>query len=116
MQYGRRFSVGKVYGVHVVQFQPGANIEEYEQFYRDRVTTVRIPGMESHLVRADRGSDVGKYLELFEFESVEMRDQLFPVAGQPPPELLEQLRPILDEAARWLESGPDIYTDWVTVV
>jgi hypothetical protein len=108
--------MGKVYGIHVLKFKAGANTEEYERFYRDRVASMRIPGMQAHLLRADRGSDVGTYVELLEFDGTEARDRLFPVADQLPPELEEQLGPVMEQSARWLESIPGVYTDWVTIV
>ncbi len=111
--------MGKVYGLHVLQLKSGANIEEFEQSIKDRLANLRIPGMHVHLLRADRGSDVGRYGWLMEIDSVEARDRLFPVEGttdQVAPEVAEQFGPVMDEFSDWLEPGPDTCTDWVAIV
>ena len=40
-----------------------------------------LSGMTMRLLKGDRGDREGKYLVMFEFDSVERRNQLFPEAG-----------------------------------
>ena len=71
------------------------------------------------LLKGDRGDREGKYLVMFEVESVERRDELFPEAGpaarQMSGELMQWMSGAGPSLARWSEFATlfdTIYTDY----
>jgi hypothetical protein len=115
--------MAKVYGIHVLELNPGVTGEEYEQFMAGEGAALlqAFPGVKLYILKGDRGARAGQYAALWEFDSVEVRDQMFPRVDGPWAETVGQfLHPLarLSEKAATLTteaSGPATYTDYVVV-
>ena len=93
----------KVFALHEIELQPGLEPEEYERFFTEEIAPMlKLPGWKTRLLKGDRGARTGKYLVLFEIESLEARDRYFPKPGEPSEEFTQffEQRP---EAAAALE-------------
>ncbi len=78
--------MAKVFRVHEYEVEPksGVTVEDYENFLTQQVLrTQMVPGVKLYYFKGERGERTGKYLMVWEFESVERRDQLFPRMNQP---------------------------------
>jgi hypothetical protein len=114
--------MAKVYGIHPLELNPGVSGEAYEQFVTGEGAALlhMFPGTKISLVKGDRGARAGKYAVIWEFDSVEARDAVFP-PGQSQAEAAQQLP---ESVARLLEKGaamargggdPQFFTDYVVV-
>jgi len=66
----------RVYGMHEIELHPGVNEEEFENFFlKEMATSPMYPGWRVQLLKGDRGARKGKYLVLFDIESLESRDR-----------------------------------------
>jgi hypothetical protein len=112
--------MSKVFGVREIELQPEVDPEEYERFFAEEIASLpEIPGWKTHLLRGDRGARAGKFLILFEIESLEARDRFFPGPNQESEEWRRYLEQHPEVAAAWDKSGmseADIWTDYVTAV
>jgi len=112
--------MAKVYGVHSIALKAGASGPDFERFFREEVEPAPGPGgLNMRLLRGDRGDREGKYLLMFEFESVERRNQLFPEAGpaarQMSGEVMQWMGAAGPPLAKWNEYTTPfdiIYTDY----
>jgi hypothetical protein len=74
----------KVFGLHEIELRPEVDPAEYERLFAEEFATQpMLPGWTVQLLRGDRGPRTGKFLLLFEIESLEARDRYFPNEGQP---------------------------------
>jgi hypothetical protein len=98
--------------------------QEYERFFVEQIApTSQLPGWKTYLLKGDRGARTGKYLVLFEIESLEARDRFFPGPGQESEEFTRFFEQHPEAAAameKWdkyspLDSETDITTDYVAV-
>ncbi len=113
--------MGKVYSLHMIALKAGANGPDFERFFREEVQPGPGPsGLTMRLLNGDRGDRAGKYLLMFEVESVERRNQLFPEAGpaarQMSAEVMQWMGGAGPTMARWDEYTTPfdtIYTDYV---
>jgi hypothetical protein len=79
-----RMAMPKVFGLHEIELRPDVDPAEYERLFAEEIATQpTLPGWTVQLLRGDRGPRTGKFLLLFEIESVEARDRYFPNEGQP---------------------------------
>jgi hypothetical protein len=114
----------KVFAVHEMELEPGVEPEEYERFFAEEIAPMaELPGWKTRLLKGDRGARTGKYLVLFEIESLEARDRYFPR----PREASEEFRRFFEERPeaaaameKWEKYAPfdsegDITTDYVVV-
>lgn len=112
--------MAKVYSLHSIALKAGASGPDFERFFREEVEPVAGPsGLTMRLLRGDRGDREGKYLLMFEFESVERRNQLFPEAGpaarQMSAEVMQWMGGAGPTLAKWNEYTTPfdtIYTDY----
>jgi hypothetical protein len=112
--------MSKVYSLHMIALKAGASGPDFERFFREEIGPVPGPGgFTMRLLKGDRGDREGKYLLMFEVESVERRNQLFPEAGpaarQMSPELMQWMGAAGPTLARWNEYATPfdaIYTDY----
>lgn len=75
--------MSKVFGMHMIALKPGVKAEDFEKFVTEEVYPLfSLEGTESYLLKGDRGDREGKYLVMYEFESVEVRDRFFPSPGE----------------------------------
>jgi hypothetical protein len=112
--------MAKVFGVHTIELRPGVKVAEFEKFLRDKLPSkFVIPGWNVYIARGNRGEREGKYLLIYEIDSVEARDQYSPQPGEPSQEatqLMQAHKEILafDEEFGKLASEGD-YTDYVVI-
>jgi hypothetical protein len=102
----RRAKMAKVYSLHSIALKAGASGSDFEHFFREEVEPVPGPsGLTMRLLKGDRGDREGKYLLMFEFESVERRNQLFPEAGP-------AARQMSGEVMQWMGAAGPILARW----
>jgi hypothetical protein len=103
-----------------IALRPGVEAEDYEKFMVEEVYPLSWPkGMKVYLLKGDRGDRENKYLWLWEFESVEARNRVFPSQDAEEEskefqEFLEATRAVSDKSATFVVGG-GIYTDYVVV-
>ncbi len=114
--------MAKVYSIHPLELKPGVSGADLEQFAAgEGAVLLQTESGKAMLLKGDRGARAGQYALLTEYESVEARDQAYPVADVPPEEQLSGLpEPLRSLAVRFLgmASGlgdPGTYTDYVVV-
>ena len=112
--------MAKVLGIHEVDLPDGADPAEFERRALAVVDEVWPAGLTSRLFKADRGPRDGTYLVLIEIDSVEVRDQIFPIGGEDPPEVVAFLEehPTAGETWDRLESyvpSINVGTDYVEI-
>jgi len=112
----------KVLALHEVELRPGVSAEAFETFFATEIGSGPIyPGWWAQLLKADRGARAGKYLVLFEIESLEVRDRYFPTAGERSEEAWQFTQQHPELAAmfeKWstLASPPgEVYSDFTVV-
>ena len=72
----------KVFGLHEVELPAGLTPEEFEEGLGKQLASLpEYEGWKTYLLRGDRGERAGKFLVLFEMESVEARDRVLPQRG-----------------------------------
>ena len=97
--------MSKVYAFHMVALKAGASGPDFERYCREELKSWPLSGMAMRLLKGDRGDREGKYLVMFEFESVERRNQLFPEAGPAP-------RQTSDEFMQWMSAAGPTMAKW----
>jgi hypothetical protein len=115
--------MAKLYSLHMIALKAGASGPEFERFFHEEVAPGPMPsGLGMRLLKGDRGDRAGKYLLMFEFESVERRNQLFPEAGpaarQMSPEVMQWMGSAGATLAKWngyTTPFDTIYTDYQEV-
>ncbi len=113
--------MSKVYGMHRLTLKPGADAEEFERVVQECYPALdRIPDMRWRLLKGYEGDRQGKYLALYEFDSVERLRSYIPVhMGEGSEEfeaMLDPIRPDLERIAGFLVSISDpACTDYVVV-
>ena len=112
----------KVFALHEIELRPGVSAEEFETFFTTEIGFEPIyPGWWAQLLKANRGERVGKYLVMFEIESLAVRDRYFPSAGERSEEAQQFTQQHPEIAAlfeKWstLATLPgEIYTDYILV-
>jgi hypothetical protein len=112
----------KVFAVHEIELLPGVSAAEFETFFAAQIGSAPIyPGWWAKLLKGDRGARAGKYLVIFEIESLELRDRYFPRAGEQSEEAIQftHQHPEIDaifEKWRTLTTPlGEVYTDYVVV-
>jgi hypothetical protein len=112
--------MAKVYRVHEYEVEPksGVTVEDYENFLTQQVLrTQMVPGVKLYYFKGERGERTGKYLMVWEFESVERRDQLFPRMNQPSEEFQRREGEIANlrrQVETLIDYGPSYsWTDYI---
>jgi hypothetical protein len=90
--YAQRMKLSEVLVVNVPDLKPDADTKAFEQYVLTQVAPAwkkNAPGMELHLVRADRGSRTGQYMLAWTTDTRERRNAYAAVSGGSPftPEL-----------------------------
>jgi hypothetical protein len=75
--------MAKVYGMHTLELRPGVKGEDFERFVaQEFLTRANVEGWRLSLLKGDRGERTGKYLALWEIESVAARDRMSPSSNE----------------------------------
>jgi hypothetical protein len=113
--------MAKVFGIHHLQLKNTAKAAEFEQIISEEFNALpNIPGWHLSIVKGDRGQNVGKYVLIFEVESVEVRNQGSPGDGTFSPEVqkwLDMTAPTFNKLSNYITAplGGGLFTDYVTV-
>jgi len=108
--------MAKVFGIHEIELQPGVTAEEFEQFMTDTISQwPQLEGYAISVAKGDRGTHAGKYIMVFEIESIEARDRYFPA----PEVLSEEAQRASEGSAALFEKMDSLctstFTDYVVI-
>ena len=73
--------MSRVLGVHEIELVPGTDPEAFEQAAAEVVSSAQPNGWRTLVLKGERGPRSGKYLMIFEIDSLELRDRLYPEEG-----------------------------------
>ncbi|HBY92930.1 MAG: hypothetical protein M5U01_14885 [Ardenticatenaceae bacterium] len=111
--------MARVFGIHVVELCPGVTAEEFERFvletFLPALPVSQTPGVDIHLLKGDRGERAGKYIFMFEFDSIEARNRYFPAPGRPSEELKRLIEPLRPLSKKWEALSARAKTDYVVL-
>jgi hypothetical protein len=113
--------MSKVFGMHMIALKPGVKAEDFEKFVTEEVLPLpSLEGVETYLLKGDRGDREGKYLIMYEIESPEVRDRYFPSPGEMSKEAQQFFESPATAAAleKWATFATPfdvIYTDYIAV-
>src|SRR4051794_5309904 len=118
--------MARLFGMHDLELRPGVAPEAFEQFVADELSRMLLrEGQQIYVLKGDRGVHAGKYVFVFEYDSVEARDRDTPASNQDSEELKAWLEKHRDEVdalfkrlSTFVEPDRDIgmhYTDYVVV-
>ena len=111
----------RVFGFHEVELRREVDPAEYERFLAEEIIPGPVlPGWQVRLLKGERGTRAGKYLLVFEIESLEARNRFFPEAGEDSEESRRFFEQHPDAAAAWekvgaFESGTMDFNDYLVV-
>lgn len=115
---------GRTYAVRAMTLKKGMDAKAFEAYAMDELnpTFRKVPGIEARLVKADRGTDAGRYLFIYFYDSKATRDHYYPQedATEYSKAFLEII-PKIENALRGLyefvEEDPETstYTDYVFI-
>ena len=117
--------MGKIYGLHPLQLNPGVTGEDFERFAASNIKQwPSLPGWRFALLRGDRGDEVGQYLALVELDSIEARDRVSPTGRMEETEEGRQwaiaVGPLMEEWRQYVTQSPGAadapYTDYHEIV
>jgi hypothetical protein len=110
----------RVIAIREITLKSDANAQEFEQSFSNvyaRAVEDRIPGMQTYLLRGERGQRTGKYLMVFEIDSLARRNEYWPqpdVSSEKFTQLWEGM-PEYD-IGKYVEAEPeDVYTDYLVL-
>ncbi len=111
--------MSKVFGMHMIALKPGVKAEDFEKFVAEEIYPLpSLEGSEIYLLKGDRGDREGKYLVMYKFESVEVRDRYFPSPGEMSKEAQQFFASYAVAMERWATFATPvdvISTDYVEV-
>ena len=116
--------MGKVYGLHTLQLQPGVAGGDFERFVASNIEQwPPLPGWRIALLKGDRGDQVGQYVALVEVESIEARDQVSPTGGFEDTaegrQWAAEVGPFLEQWRQYVDKIPGLdapYTDYHEII
>jgi len=114
--------MAKVFGIHHLELKPGVDVAEFERIVSDEFNALpELAGWELSIVKGERGENIGKYVLIFEVESLETRNRDHPSGGTFSPELqkvFDTSSPTFDKLSSYLTTPlfkGGKFTDYVTV-
>jgi hypothetical protein len=118
--------MGRLFGMHELELRPGVEAATFERFVAEDLSKMlHREGQQTYVLKGDRGDRAGKYLFVFEYDSVESRDRDSPGSNQDSQELLTwleehrgQVGALFEKLSTFVRPDRDIgihYTDYVTV-
>ncbi len=114
--------MAKVFGIHHLELKDDANVAEFERIVSDEFNALpQLAGWERSIVKGERGENIGKYVLIFEVDSLETRNRDHPGGGTFSPELqkwYDTSLPMLDKLSSYLTRPlfrGSVFTDYVVV-
>jgi hypothetical protein len=96
----------KVYSLHSILLKSCADGAEFERFVKEAIGSgPQLSGMTLRLLKGDRGDRKDRYAVMFEFDSIERRNELFPEAGP-------AARQVSDEFREWMGAIAPVMAKW----
>jgi len=112
---------GPVDSMREFELKPGVKAEEFDAFVRKEIASgiaEDMPGMKMRILKGDRGARKGRYILIWEFDSVATRDHYFPKEGgwSSPAfqQASKQMMTVMSKLSSYIRE-PDAYTDYVTI-
>ena len=97
--------MARVLEVTMLELRPGADEQAFIKFYNEKYAPLGAQlGMRGTLYKCDRGDRVGKFMVIWEFQSVELRDRFIKPVHEISEEALQLLGPKFDELTQTLFS------------
>jgi hypothetical protein len=107
----------KVYGFHRVNLRPSVDPLTFERFALEQflpaLNALNAPGVEFHVLKADRGVRESEFIFMMVFDDVETRDRYFPQPDHPSDELIALIRPLQSLSQIWEGLSAREKTDYV---
>jgi hypothetical protein len=76
--------VARIYGLHEIELRPGVDPVDFERYFTEEFASgPPLRGWSTALLKGDSGQRAGKYLVMFEIDSVEARDEYFSGVSEP---------------------------------
>jgi hypothetical protein len=118
--------MAKVFGLHPLRLRPGVDEEEFERFMAEALPKLQnLEGWKPVLLKGDRGDRAGKYLWMWELESLEALYRFCPTPDEPSAELEQYMEAHSEEVeefmAKYATFTPcipgenTVYTDYVVI-
>jgi hypothetical protein len=114
-------STAPVLSMRVFDLKPGVKAEDFETFVRTELTDVLgkgANGMAMHIFKGDRGERKGKYILIWQFDSVATRDRYFPReghgSGPPFQEVWQRIKGAMHKFSNYVQER-ESYTDYVAL-
>lgn len=107
-------------GIHELNVKAGME-EAFEAFVTDKYYPAmkgRLPGLWYFVYKGDRGADIGSYIIIAAFDSVERRNAYYPEpdkVSETVSNALDSLEDIGNEFSTYQETEEDVYTDYVII-
>ena len=74
--------MAKVFGLQMIRLKPGVKPEDFEKFVKEEGPQAPVyEGWKAHVLKGLRGDREGRYLFMWEIESVEALNRYFPALG-----------------------------------
>jgi len=106
-----------VYGLHVIDLRPSVDEASFKRFALEQflpaLRSLEAPGVEFHLLEADRGARKGELIFMMKFDGPESRDRYFPSPGRPSAELAAIIQPLKHLSEIWERLSARAKTDYV---
>jgi hypothetical protein len=110
----------RVMALREVTLKNGASAQEFEKYFSEvyaRTMAERIPGLQVYLLRGERGERQGKYVMVYELDSLARRNEYWPqpdVASERITQLTQNMPQF--EFDKHLEAGSgNAYTDYLVL-
>jgi hypothetical protein len=116
-----RRSLAPVVSVREFELKQGIKADDFEAFARREISEAETRGnlgLRMHVLRGERGERKGKYVLVWEFDSIAARDQCFPKEGAGSSagfrETWSRIRVMLGKFGSYVREKGD-YTDYVLI-
>src|SRR5437763_11745480 len=118
--------MARLFGMHELELRPGVAREDFERFVVEELSRLlHREGQTTYVLKGDRGERAGKYVFVFEYDSVASRDRDTPRSNQDSEKLVAWLQEhhaevgaLFERLSTFVQPDWDIgqhYTDYVVV-
>jgi hypothetical protein len=113
--------MSRVLGVHEIELKPGTDPDVFERAAAEVVSSAQPAGWRTVVLKGERGPRSGMYLVIFEIDSLQARNRLYPEEGRASGEENERFdREHPESAAAWERLSSmivdlEVATDYVVI-